>query len=844
MTREKLKEFWLKQRARLRDPQSRKKIVLCAVCGVLGLCLGGALTIYGVLSAGLPDVTRLDRYDPAQTTKIYASDGTLIATLFDENRTPVTYEEIAPLMREAIVSIEDRRFFEHGGVDWKGIARAALGNFSNGGVEQGASTLTMQLARRLFLSDERTYTRKLREAILANRMDRALSKEKILELYLNEVYFGAGAYGIDAAAGAYFGVNPKDLNLWQSAMLAGLVQAPSAYSPLVDKKAALARTAEVLQAMEDRKIIPEGAREKALKQAADYHFVNHGVAGGDGMLKYPYFTTYVIAQLSEEFPENYIRRGGLHVYTTLDPKLQETAESALKSVISGEGLALGAQTGAVVVLDNDTGDIKAMVGGMEWDAKNQFNRAWQAKRQPGSSFKMFVYSTALENGYSPESEFADTDAVFNYDTPNAWHPANSDRKFMGPIPLRTGLQFSRNVVAAKVMAHVGPEKVVSLAHRMGIEQDLPEVISLALGAGAVTPLEMARAYSVLPNGGLRRPNLCIKEVQNAEGEVIKRFDKERSQTTRALSSPTATTMCEMLRRVVLGGTGTAANINGTWVAGKTGTTDSFVDAWFVGFTPYHTISVWVGRDDNKPMGRVYGGTLPAHIFRQVAEKGLMGHPSDAPLPGVHFQKPQQVKLCWDSTYLALPSCPRTYTDSFYSGVVPTRYCPIHRQTKEVKTVEKLPDGTLTNVQPVLTATPAEDSTPDDPRQDPEVVTPQGAVIPYKEQPPESRVKKVITIKVKDVYPRAEEGEAGQVIRLNDNLQRQESAPVDSPATTGEDAISGSSVNEGSQQTTSPGHIQAVPAQQAPADMGNAEDVKTEVIYTNQSVTIPADPVGD
>lgn len=841
MNRVQLKELWQKQKALLRDRRSRKRVVASLLLAFTFMLIGGGLAVFFALTAGLPDVTKLNEYDPAQTTKIYAADGTLIATLFDENRTPVTIEHIAPLMREAIVSIEDRRFFEHAGVDWKGIARAALGNLSNGGVEQGASTLTMQLARRLFLSDERTYTRKLREAVLARRIDRELSKEKILELYLNEVYFGSGAYGIDAAAGVYFGTDPRDLSLWQSALLAGLVQAPSAYSPLVDREAALKRTEEVLQAMESRGVIPPGAREKAMKQALEYRFVNHGVDGGDGMLKYPYFTTYVISQISEAFPENYIRRGGLSVYTTLDPQIQETAETALRAELQGQGFALGAQTGAVVVLDNKTGDIKAMVGGVEWDTENQFNRAWQAKRQPGSSFKMFVYSAALEAGFNPESEFADTEAVFDNPATQGWKPANSDGRFMGAIPMRTGLQFSRNVVAAKVMAHVGPDRVVSLAHRMGIDQKLPEVISLALGAGEITPLEMARAYSVLPNGGIRRPNLAVTEVRDAQGKVVKRFDNERARTSRALSSSTARSMCEMLRRVVLAGTGTAANIDGTWVAGKTGTTDSFVDAWFVGFTPHHTISVWVGRDDNKPMGRVYGGTLPANVFRKVAEKALMGRSLSAGLPGVNFEKEQRVELCWDSTYPALPGCPKTYTDSFYSGVLPTRECPLHRRAKQIETVVKLPDKTISNIDIETDAPPTPGTTPNkehgNPRLDPEVVTPRGALIPYTEKEPKGEVK-VLKVQLTKAYPTAESDQevvAGGETQADRSVVFEEAVP--------EQPASGDMLEmESEAPSASESEIRAIPAEHSTDQTGSTGDLRTEVIYTNQSVDIPADPL--
>lgn len=736
------------------------RIVIGSLAAAALLLVVGFAIFYQAVASGLPDVTKLNSYDSAQTTKVYARDGSLVATLFEENRTPVELKDVSPFMQQALVAVEDARFYEHEGVDFKGIARAALGNFHSGEVQQGASTLTMQLARRLFLSDERSYSRKLREAVLARQIDQTLSKEKILELYLNEVYFGSGAYGIDAAASRYFGINPSELTLWQSAILAGLVQAPSAYSPLVDKKAALARADEVLTALVREGKISEQQKNQALQSADEHMFVDHGGKTGDGMLKHPYFTTYAIQQLSNHFPENYIRRGGLHVYTTLDPALQEAAEASLKTEIHGPGRQLGADTGAVVVVDNETGQLRAMVGGPEWTPDNQYNRAWQAKRQPGSAFKVFVYTAALEAGYTPEHEFADTEAVFNYDSPNSWKPSNSDGKFRGPIPMRAGLQFSRNLVAAKVMAHLGTSKVSALAHRMGIEQELPQVASLALGAGEISPLEMARAFSVFPNGGVLKANTVLLKVTDSEGEVLKDFSKEKASESRIVGIETASQMCEMLSRVVAAGTGTGASVPGTFVAGKTGTTDKFIDAWFVGFNPKFTISVWVGRDDNKPMGRVYGGTLPANVFHDVMEKAVAVHGPGASLPGVDFGKPVSKELCWDSMYLALPNCKKTYTDTFATSAVPTRDCPTHRSRKITKLPEKV-NGAYTNLEEddtfIVTQNEEkkEDSKVDkdlsDSRMDPEVVTPRGALIPYQEKEPETEVK-IIEIEVEKDYP--------------------------------------------------------------------------------------------
>lgn len=849
--------------------RSPLQIAMAATAGILTLLLLCGVAFYGAVTAGLPDVNKLDKYDPAQTTKIFARDGTMIATLFDQNRTPVTIDQVSTIMKQAMVAIEDRRFFEHEGVDLKGIARAATGNFRSGEVQQGASTLTMQLARRLFLDDEKSYTRKLREAVLAYRIDHTLSKDKILELYLNEVYFGSGAYGIDAAASLYFQVKPKDLNLWQSAMLAGLVQAPSAFSPLEDRKAALKRMDEVLAALESELTITPVLRKQAQEQAAAHKFKNYGLAPSDGMLKYPYFTTYVVKKLSEQFPENYIRRGGLQVYTTLDIPLQKAAEEALTQEVRGPGLQLGADNGAAVVIDNKSGEILALVGGTEWDTDSQFNRAWQAKRQPGSAFKMFVYAAALESGFHPEQEFADTEAVFNYDSPNAWKPSNSDGKFMGAIPMRSGLQFSRNLVAAKVTAHVGPSKVATLARQMGIEGELPQVISLALGAGETTPLEMARAYSVLPNGGMLKPNRVILKVTNPEGEILKDFSGDDIAGSRVLSHDTAMHLCEMLRRVVTGGTGTSANVSGAFIAGKTGTTDKFVDAWFVGFSPQHTISVWIGRDDNKPMGRVYGGTLPANVFRKIAEKAIAVHGTTAALPGVKFGEPVSVSLCWDSTYLALPTCSKTYTETFSAGIVPSRECPMHRQVKQQTVVvtktpdeavltnlaedEKflaVPDGaTTTQVATQTTTTSTTTASPIssaidpelDPRQDPEVVTSTGAMIPYQEKAIKNEVK-VLDIKIDKKYPSVDANTKGDSPTVDSSETAPGATQLDADGQLilleENEVPSASEIVEEAQQQP-----QAYPTATTQPNLEPSRG-ESEVIYTNQQMEIPPDTVDD
>ena len=406
------------------------------------------------------------------------------------------------------------------------------------------------------------------------------------------------------------------------------------------------------------------------------------------------------------------------------------------------------------------------------------------------------------------------------------------------------------------MAHVGPNRVITLAHKMGIKAELPEVVSLALGAGEISPLEMARAFSVLPNGGVLKKNNVFLKITDADGKTLKDFTEEEAGS-RVLSSTTATQMCEMLRRVVTGGTGTAANISGTYIAGKTGTTDRFIDAWFVGFSPYHTISVWVGRDDNKPMGRVYGGTLPANVFRKVASHALQGKNLGAPLPGVSFSEPTNVELCWDSTYPALPGCSKTYQETFAAGTIPSRECPMHRQMKKKVVVTKTEDGTLTNLADdgltVNTGLTVDRQTEDDseeadesldPRKDPLVVTPAGAFIPYQEEEPEGKVK-VVEIKLEKKYPTtdplAEDEMSTDEEFVTDGEGRMIRVTEETAPDTGEDIVRM--------------EVESVEAPEYPqadypkADSGNAEESSqktqsTEVIYTNQDLEIPADPVDD
>ena len=638
--------------------------------------VGATYAIVSRLSADLPDVAGLATYEAPQTSRVFSRDGKVIATMFVENRTTVPLDRMSPYLVKALVAVEDSRFFQHGGVDWWGAGRALVANVFFHGIDQGASTLTMQLARNRFLSQDRTYARKIREIIMARRIEKKFSKEKILEYYLNNVYFGSGTYGVAAASSLYFGKAPSQLTIAEAALIAGLVQAPSYYSPLVDPKAAIKRMKIVLGRMRDTGILNDKQFKLAVSEGEGFKFRAHGpaAAGGansDQLLKYPWFTTFVIGQLGQRFPEDMLYRGGLQVRTTLDTDLQALCEDELSATMAADGPGQNAHEAALVLIENRTGAIRAMVGGTRWSQNNQFNRAWQAERQPGSSFKAFVYTAALLHGLTPESIVDDSPGSIG-----GWTPKNSDGLYKGKIPLRQALQESRNPVAARLCELVGPERVVQVAHSLGITEALEPHLALALGACEVSPLSMASAYSTLASGGVFHAPECVAQVGSADGGSL--VDNRNIASKQVLPSDVAAQMTEMLLRAVQYGTGTAAYIDGVDVAGKTGTTDDTRDAWFVGFTPDYTLAVWVGNDDHSAMYSVYGGGLPAQLWRRTMAR-VVQHG----LEHARFEFPDRavsVRVCVSTGFLAGPNCPKVRTMQFASGQVPTQVCPTHGQS--------------------------------------------------------------------------------------------------------------------------------------------------------------------
>jgi len=560
------------------------------VVGLLVLWVG----LFLVYAPELPDTEALFADARQAKVTLIAADGSLIAERGTSGRAYVRLGEISDHVIEAVIATEDRRFYSHFGLDLIGTARAALENITAGGYVAGGSTITQQLAKNLYLTPERSIRRKLEELILALWLEARLTKDEILEIYLNRVYFGAGAYGVEAAARRYFGKPASRLALNESAMLAGLLWAPSRYAPTNDLDRAQARAATVLRLMAEAGYITE--RQAAGAQADPATLA----AGGSGHAGH--FTDYVLDGLTEHLgkPER-----GWVVRTTLDPALQRRAEAALHRHLQGHP---GVE-GAIVVLDGE-GAIRAMVGGRDY-RRNGFNRAAFAERQPGSAFKPFVFIEALEQGMSP-GDIIEDGAI----EVEGWRPRNPGDRHYGRISLEEALALSVNTVAVRLLEEVGRDDVVATAQKLGITSELRPVPSLALGTSEVTPLELTAAYQPFATQGVRRPPYAVARVADRSADIL---FQHRATEAQVIDPGHARAMRRMLRAVVTRGTGQAAALEGREAFGKTGTSQGARDAWFVGFSGSHIAGVWVGRDDNGPMPGVNGANLPARIWADVME---------------------------------------------------------------------------------------------------------------------------------------------------------------------------------------------------------------------------------
>lgn len=662
---------------RNRNREKLQRGCLGVASGIFILLMGAVLLVASSLDTFLKDVrkrlpsaTELASFEPSQTTQIFSGDGKLIATLYRENRTWVNLSQVSPWMVKAVLAIEDSRFYEHHGIDPIGVFRAVMASWKEGD-RQGASTVTMQLARNVFLSSDQTMERKIKEALMAIEIEKSFTKDEIMEMYLNQIYLGSGAYGVQAASKLYFNKGVKHLTPAQSALLAGLPQHPNKYSPLVDEVAGRERAREVLGRMREKRYLDEAAYQRALAEVETMKFYNKDREEFQ-ILEVPYFTTYVIKQLYKRFDEDTLYRGGFKIYTTVDLSLQAKAEKTLRELIQRDGQYLNASSGALVCIENKTGYIRAMVGGMKWTRANQFNRAFQARRQPGSSFKPFIYATALECGMTPDTVVQDTPL-----TVDNWSPKNSDGRFMGSISLAVALQYSRNVVSVRLAQFCGLKRIIDYAKEAGIEEELPEVLSLSLGAADITPLEMAGAYTIFPNAGIKVPSSGIKLIVDADGNTVE--DNRVPPAREVLSEPTATGMVEMMKRVVEAGTAGNAYIEHHEVGGKTGTTDSFRDAWFIGFTNEYTTAVWVGNDDYSKMWSSFGGDLPARIWHDFMVYAMRNVKSSKLARGSTRQV--SCLFCSESSQRAGPGCPKVFRRLMGRREVPQQFCMTHGAPK-------------------------------------------------------------------------------------------------------------------------------------------------------------------
>jgi len=689
------------------------RIALWVVAVVLVLAVAVGITALGVIAAygkNLPDISRLSDIEPAGTTRILARDGTLLARLYDKNRVYVPITQIPSVMREAMVASEDERFYSHSGVDIRGIARAAVANWQHQHIEQGASTITQQLARNMFLTDEQTMGRKIQEALLAIEIERYYTKDEILERYLNLVYFGAGAYGVQAASHAYFGKDVSHLTLSEASMLAGLVAAPSLYNPYANLKLARDRQQHVLDRMVANGFVTEAQADAA--SSARIHLVGAD-SGGVLSYKYPYFTTYVIAQLESTIGPQRLFHDGLTVYTTLDPKYETIAQNAVTSLVKeGATEGYGMHQGALVAEDPHTGEIMAMVGGVGFSAKSQFDRAWQARRQPGSSFKGFVYSAAVDRGVPVSTVFPDSKVTYPAGDGSDYTPSDDDHRYLGPITLRKAFELSRNIVAVELAHDIGIDTVIDYASKMGITDDLQPDLSLALGTAVVSPLEMVSGYSTIADGGIYTQPTGIRYVEDKYGSIV--YDARFPERHVAMSAGAAFIMTTMMEGVIQEGTGYPNAIIGRPAAGKTGTTSDFRDAWFVGFTPQLAASVWVGNDDYSKMYESYGGNVPARIWARFMRSALADQKVE------DFQSPppdvQVVRVCGNNRRARPGQGGRS--EYFLNGTAPLEYCSQARHIavgkQELAPVDQstaAPDATPSPQAAVPTPIPLDTPTP-------------------------------------------------------------------------------------------------------------------------------------
>lgn len=683
------------------------------------------------VSSMLPSGKEIDQYKPAEPTKILSSDGVVLAELYEENREYASLDDIPKDLQNATVAIEDSRFYKHPGVDVVGIARAVYQNLRTGSMGQGGSTLTQQLARNIYLTREKKISRKLQEMALAIQLERKKTKQEILEMYLNKVYYGSGAFGVQTASKVYFGKDVKKLSLSECALIAGLTQKPSGYSPHDNYDAAIGRRDVVLNRMLELGYITSTQRDEAVNEKIK--FIPRK-AGGISQYKAPWFVSYVLKELSAKYDDNMLNSGGFKVYTTLNYEMQKAGEKALREGVASAKWQKVSQ-GALICIDPSNGYIKAMVGGVDPNyVHNQFNRVTQAKRQPGSTFKAFVYTAAIDNGYSPDYRISNAKITYPGFGGKSWTPKNDNNRYGGTYSIRTAVANSINVCAVRMADKLGIDEVIKYARLLGIKSDLDRSLSLALGASEVTPLEMCSAYGVFATNGMKAEPMSVIKImkENASGEEDSLIAEYEPKVTQVLSEETAGIMNDIFRGVVTRGTA-HRGVRGVRNAhGKTGTTSNDRTAWFVGYTPELSTTVWVGNDDNTPMRHVYGGGVCAPIWSDFMQDALAAYKDEknninntnevnlqsSTVVEKHVRRDNsdtstskiRVKICSESGLLASSRCPRTYYVSYDRGTEPRETCTLNHRLNGSSNEGSVMNGTS---EPTTTGGPHRPGTSSD-----------------------------------------------------------------------------------------------------------------------------------
>ncbi len=627
----------LQKKHKTGNPSGIATLLIALMLTVVALLVIGSTLLYYILLKELPSIATLKDYRPSIATRVYSDNDELIDEFFLEDRKVVRIHDLPPMVVQAFVAAEDARFYQHRGFDLQSISRAFFKNIEAGRVVQGGSTITQQVAKSLFLTPERSYIRKIKEAVLAFKIDRYLTKDEILHLYLNHIYLGHGTYGVEAAAEAYFGKSARNLTLPEAAMLAGLPKAPSSYSPYNNLERAKQRQAYTLDRMVESGYITEEQKNAALAAKLNLR----SVRPKDKIA--PYFVENIRRYVQEKYGSDVLYKEGLEIYTTLNIPMQTAARDAvergLQEMEKRERYTVGPVQGALYCMEARTGAIKAMVGGRDFK-KSEFNRATQSRRQPGSSFKPIIYTAAFDKEMTPSTRIDDSPLQFpDPSKPDGyWRPRNFDGKFNGPTTLRSALVHSRNVVTVKILQSIGVDYAVSYAANMGIASPLPRNLSLALGSANVTLEEMVRAFGVLANQGKRVTPFMIRRIVDRTGQI---FEETQVREEQVIDPRIAFLSTYVMQGVIQSGTGTRVKGIGRPAAGKTGTTNDMRDAWFIGYTPSLVTGVWVGFDQERALGRQeVGGRAAAPIWLYYMEKAVQGAPIEPfPVPrGIVFVK--------------------------------------------------------------------------------------------------------------------------------------------------------------------------------------------------------------